>query len=292
MKIVDKVMVFLNSTERDQGTVSDFTISLPQHLLSRKKNQQMRLILNDMNLPYTWYNVQSSNNKFKVYEDDFSATYYECDLLLGSYHVLQLRDHLKQRLDSYSILYGASYIYTVVYDELSAKFKFSAVKEGFEASFSFEFTSTSSHKLMGFEPNSDNPSANQTLESSRAINMMFTDALYLHCDLPTTNVNKSTDGGFKISNVFAKINVNTVPFSNIIYHNVNDDFITNIPDQFINSLNFSIRTLEHNSIDLNDDFSLTLKLEIIEDDERLILKQNSTIMELLRTLLLQQHVKN
>jgi len=292
MKIVDKVMVFLNSTERDQGTVSDFTISLPQHLLSRKKNQQMRLILNDMNLPYTWYNVQSSNNKFKVYEDDFSATYYECDLLLGSYHVLQLRDHLKQRLDSYSILYGASYIYTVVYDELSAKFKFSAVKEGFEASYSFEFTSTSSHKLMGFEPNSDNPSANQTLESSRAINMMFTDALYLHCDLPTTNVNKSTDGGFKISNVFAKINVNTVPFSNIIYHNVNDDFITNIPDQFINSLNFSIRTLEHNSIDLNDDFSLTLKLEIIEDDERLILKQNSTIMELLRTLLLQQHVKN
>ena len=183
MKIVDKVMVFLNSTERDQGTVSDFTISLPQHLLSRKKNQQMRLILNDMNLPYTWYNVQSSNNKFKVYEDDFSATYYECDLLLGSYHVLQLRDHLKQRLDSYSILYGASYIYTVVYDELSAKFKFSAVKEGFEASYSFEFTSTSSHKLMGFEPNSDNPSANQTLESSRAINMMFTDALYLHCDL-------------------------------------------------------------------------------------------------------------
>ena len=292
MKIVDKVMVFLNSTERDQGTVSDFTISLPQHLLSRKKNQQMRLILNDMNLPYTWYNVQSSNNKFKVYEDDFSVTYYECDLLLGSYHVLQLRDHLKQRLDSYSILYGASYIYTVVYDELSAKFKFSAVKEGFEASYSFEFTSTSSHKLMGFEPNSDNPSANQTLESSRAINMMFTDALYLHCDLPTTNVNKSTDGGFKISNVFAKINVNTVPFSNIIYHNVNDDFITNIPDQFINSLNFSIRTLEHNSIDLNDDFSLTLKLEIIEDDERLILKQNSTIMELLRTLLLQQHVKN
>ena len=292
MKIVDKVMVFLNSTERDQGTVSDFTISLPQHLLSRKKNQQMRLILNDMNLPYTWDNVQSSNNKFKVYEDDFSATYYECDLLLGSYHVLQLRDHLKQRLDSYSILYGASYIYTVVYDELSAKFKFSAVKEGFEASYSFEFTSTSSHKLMGFEPNSDNPSANQTLESSRAINMMFTDALYLHCDLPTTNVNKSTDGGFKISNVFAKINVNTVPFSNIIYHNVNDDFITNIPDQFINSLNFSIRTLEHNSIDLNDDFSLTLKLEIIEDDERLILKQNSTIMELLRTLLLQQHVKN
>ena len=291
MKIVDKVMVFLNSTERDQGTVSDFTISLPQHLLSRKKNQQMRLILNDMNLPYTWYNVQSSNNKFKVYEDDFSATYYECDLLLGSYHVLQLRDHLKQRLDSYSILYGASYIYTVVYDELSAKFKFSAVKEGFEASYSFEFTSTSSHKLMGFEPNSDNPSANQTLESSRAINMMFTDALYLHCDLPTTNVNKSTDGGFKISNVFAKINVNTVPFSNIIYHNVNDGFITNIPDQFINSLNFSIRTLEHNSIDLNDDFSLTLKLEIIEDDERLILKQNSTIMELLRTLLLQQHVK-
>eukprot|EP01050_Picozoa_sp_SAG11_P062831 SAG11_NODE_42502_length_179_cov_41.525000_1_plen_59_part_11 len=59
MKIVDKKMIFINSSERDSGTINDFTITLPTHLLTRKDNQKMRIILNDLVLPYTWYNVQS-----------------------------------------------------------------------------------------------------------------------------------------------------------------------------------------------------------------------------------------
>eukprot|EP01050_Picozoa_sp_SAG11_P037218 SAG11_NODE_14569_length_607_cov_1.194882_1_plen_54_part_10 len=31
---------------------------------TRKDNQKMRIILNDLVLPYTWYNVQSSNQRF------------------------------------------------------------------------------------------------------------------------------------------------------------------------------------------------------------------------------------
>ena len=61
MKIVDKKMVFINSSERDNGSINDFTITLPSHLLTRKDNQSMRIILNDLVLPYTWYNVQASN---------------------------------------------------------------------------------------------------------------------------------------------------------------------------------------------------------------------------------------
>eukprot|EP01052_Picozoa_sp_SAG31_P026040 SAG31_NODE_2329_length_5933_cov_5.949263_3_plen_55_part_00 len=51
-----------------------------------------------------------------------------------------------------------------------------------------------------------------------------------------------------------------------------------------------MHTLEHEEINLNDDYSFTLKLEIVEDDERELLKQNKEVVELLRTMLLQQHV--
>ena len=300
MKVIDKKMLFVNSKEREPGgTISDFTISVPPHLLTRNKNQQMRLIINDLNIPYTWYNVQSSNNVFKVYElnDEGASLFYNISLDLGSYHVLQLRDHLKKKLNDNSISQGASYIYTVVYNELSAMFTFSSYKASMinATSFGFEFDHPSAAQLLGFEPSAFYPTLDgvQSLVSVKAVNMMYTDALYLHCDLPTTNIHKGSGDKtvYSLSSVFAKINVNTVPFSNIIYQNVNDDFITNIPDRFINKLRFSVQTLEHNPIDLNDDFSLTLKLEIIEDDERVIVNQNKSIAELLRTLLLQQHVK-
>ena len=56
-------------------------------------------------------------------------------------------------------------------------------------------------------------------------------------------------------------------------------------------MRFHFHSLNHQEIDLNDDYSLTLKLEILEDDEHELLKQNKINNELLRTLLLQQHVK-
>ena len=122
---------------------------------------------------------------------------------------------------------------------------------------------------------------------------MYTDALYLHCDLPTTNVDKGSGDQsiYHLSSTFAKIPVNTSPFNNIIYTNINDDFVTNIPDEFINSMRFHFHSLNHQEIDLNDDYSLTLKLEILEDDEHELLKQTKINNKLLRTLLLQQHVK-
>ena len=64
MKVVDKRMVFINSNERDSGSINNFTITLPPHLLKRRKNQKMRIVLNDLVLPYTWFNVQTTNRSF------------------------------------------------------------------------------------------------------------------------------------------------------------------------------------------------------------------------------------
>jgi hypothetical protein len=155
MKVVDKRMVFINSNERDSGSINNFTITLPPHLLKRRKNQKMRIVLNDLVLPYTWFNVQTTNRSFHVRENNAGST-FEVFLQPGSYHVVQLRDHLKQQLDYYSGIYGDNYVYTIVYQEVAAQFTFIADKPGGIAVVSFEFDNSSTHKLLGFEPNSVN----------------------------------------------------------------------------------------------------------------------------------------
>ena len=66
MKVVDKQMLFVSSSERDSGSASDFHLSMPSHLLTCQPHQRLRLVLNDVVLPYTFYNVQESNRSFQV----------------------------------------------------------------------------------------------------------------------------------------------------------------------------------------------------------------------------------
>ena len=55
MKVIDKQLLFINSDERDRGSNADFHLTLPLHLISCLPHQRMRMVLNDVVIPYTWY---------------------------------------------------------------------------------------------------------------------------------------------------------------------------------------------------------------------------------------------
>ena len=48
MKVIDKQLLFISSEERDSGHESDFTLSMPSHLLACQPHQKMRMVLNDV----------------------------------------------------------------------------------------------------------------------------------------------------------------------------------------------------------------------------------------------------
>ena len=129
------------------------------------------------------------------------------------------------------------------------------------------------------------------MKSVKAVSTMFTDALYLHCDLLNSNIDRRAGDGttFHPSTAFAKIMINTSPFNNIIFQNVNDDYMLNIIDRRVTELHFWVTTVEHGIITLNDDFSFTMKVEVYEDDEKTPVSQNSGLGELMRLMLLQHH---
>ena len=66
MKVIDKQLLFINSDERESGTIADFHLSLPPHLITCAPHQRMRMVLNDVVIPYTWYNVQETNQSFQT----------------------------------------------------------------------------------------------------------------------------------------------------------------------------------------------------------------------------------
>jgi hypothetical protein len=296
MKVIDKQLLFISSDERDSGSISDFTVAMPSHLLTCRPNQKMRMVLNDVVMPYTWYNVQETNRHFEVIEN--GGTAFKVSLDVGSYHAIQLRDHLIAKLNAASAASSVGYTYTVTFDEVSSKFTFSIGSPSGANSFAFTSEtndlSASAYKLLGFVKGSTNTFTGSTLVSTGAVSMMFSDALYLHCDLLNTNVDKraGTKSVFHLSTAFAKIMINTSPFNNIIFLNQNDDYMLNIIDQRVTELHFWITTAEHGVINLNDDFSFTLKVEVYEDGEKTLISQNSGLGELLRLLLLQNQVLN
>ena len=296
MKVIDKKLLFINSSERESGTISDFKVTIPSHLLTCEPNQKMRLVLNDLVLPFTWYNVQSTNRTFTLQE---GAVSYAVEIPMGSYNVTQLRDTLQSLMTSLSASQNSSnpHTYTLLFDSISSKFSFShsSLAEGQTSRLIFA-REGSAHKLLGFEVGSVNDFVSQgggvgRVLSSRPVSMMLTDALHFHTNLLNTNVDKSTGlmSDFHLSDVFAKIAINTSPFNNLIYFNTNDDYLVNISERRITEFRFWFTTGEHAYIDLNDDFSFTLKIEIYEDDERRMVDQNTGIGELLRLMVVQQH---
>ena len=278
MKVIDKQLLFINSDERDSGTISDFHLSLPPHLLTCRPHQRMRMVLNDVVMPYTWYNVQDSNRNFQLV---VNGTPHDVQIDLGSYHALQLRDQLNTKLAQHSV--------TVSFIETSSQYTFTMTNPvGTNA---LVFASNGAHRLLGFQKDTTNAFVNGVLQSVKAVSMMFTDALYLHSDLLNSNIDKGVgdQSTFHLSTAFAKLMVNTSPFNNIIFQNTNDDYMLNLIDRTVNQIHFFITTSEHGRITLNDDFIFTLKVEVLEDDEKTLVSQNSGLGELLKLLVLQNH---
>ena len=296
MKVVDKKLFFINSSERTTGDVHDFTIDIPSHLLTCLPTQRLRVVLNDVVLPYTWYNVQLTNDRFTVTETNAAglSRTFQVRLVTGSYNAVQLTDELKRQLEFVSQAMGFARAYTVSFDEVTAKFKFECDLGDAVERTEFTFGVTPScHKLLGFTANqSYSFNAIGELLSDHSISTMLTDALYINTDLLNTNVDKAAGEKttFHLSSVFAKLPINTSPFNNIIFQNRNDDYIINLPNHRLIQLRIWLTTVEHNPIILNDDFSMTLKIEVLEDDEKVMLSQNTGIGELLKLLLLQQRV--
>ena len=115
----------VESDKRDNGDIEDFNYYLASQIKfseSRKKSYFMRI--QNVQIPFTFYSINSSNNVFRVLEDDGAAgdTLLSVTISAGNYTIIELITELETQLDANT---NESNAYTLAYDDIINKISFS-----------------------------------------------------------------------------------------------------------------------------------------------------------------------
>ena len=200
--------------------------------------------LTSAEIPYSFYNVDSRNNKVTIDAgSDGTATII---LPEQNYDV----DSLKKNLNN--LLVAANVLNTTVdFDKNTNKFTFTNTNGG------LKITSTTMTRELGLVPNQINGPYTASLTSSNACNLSGTSSVYVNLNnVSITNLDSRGD----LNGVLAKLNVNVAPSEFIFYQQTeNQYYVTS--DRQINFFSISLTVDNNELLNLNGvDFSVSITI--------------------------------
>lgn len=241
--ILGSKFIHIDSKNRHNGEINNFTVNFPSRMFNTNfYATYYKLNLQEINLKYSWYNINEFNSKF-------STSSGQVEILLrlqeGNYNVNMLLEALNSALEL---------TYTVSYNNLKNTLIFSA-KDPL-----YSFTCVSIGWMLGLD---DGITYNGDFESLKPITMQYADVLYLHSSCPRLNdsVDNLEQDKFLQSTIIA-----TIPITNNIYDNIhykphqgpNEGVYMAIKN--FDALTFWITT-NNGPLKLNHDYNMTIRLE-------------------------------
>ena len=243
MNIVDNDFpsFILNSEINPDYTSSSFTAKIEM----KKNNKYDLVMLANVGIPRSFYNIDKFNNKFYIKENDDPEI--EISLIEGNYTLQNSEETLSANLTFKSI---RGWTYSLKFIELNHKWLFTITNAPDFSKISLKFASNSPHKLFGF-PKSNDFKDYTTLFFLSPIVMNFEKTKYItvKSDIAHNYGNSDSD-----SQILARIPVHkTVAFNEIIDFSLNQilDGAKNIHDNNSNSYSFSLFDDEENPMLLN-----------------------------------------
>ena len=222
----------------NDGLTSDCEFNLPT--IEIPSNFHIHVSVENFACPYTFYNINSSNNYLVYFENNNLKT---ITITPGNYNTNTLIAKLLEKMTTY----------TITYSPVTNKLTFSNTYN-----FSF-YASSTCLALLGFSGAAS--STSNTLTSDICVNLSPYRCICIGSNLKTFSVNTLLPNN---QSILASIPINTAPNSVIIYENKNN-FKCNTYTNTIN--NIRIRLMDHkfNTLDLNGcHWTITLKFDIID----------------------------
>ena len=193
-------------------------------------------------IPYSFYNVNSSNNILYYIINGIPST---LTILPGNYNAIQLASYFASNMVNFSCSYSS----------ITNTFTFTNTVNDF----TFSFVS-SCLKTLGFY-NIDTVSSNKTLTSVFCANLQSNQCIHIKSNFLTGNINSSN---IYLQDTLCSIPINTAPNSNIVFFNT-EDFSTNLYSNILNDIVIKIVNQDNFILDLNNlDWSITLQLDIVD----------------------------
>jgi hypothetical protein len=237
--------IYINSRKANNyynGLISDALYLLPTIEVSQDENALISI--KNAVIPYSFYNVNNTNNKLNYVVDGVNYTIY---LIVGNYNVNTLKSHLIE-------LVGNSFVIT--YISKTNKFIFTHSTDD------FIFLSTSNcFEILGFKDNYNYSSFNLSLTSTISINLFTIKNIYVCSD--NFILNNIDSNNHNKSNIICSIPVNGSMNSILFYEDNTKHLVYKLGN--IQNLRLTLTDEDGELIDFNDvHYSITLEITIVK----------------------------
>jgi hypothetical protein len=225
---IESFQLHLSSSLADvynSGLTSDCEFYLP--VIEIPSNFHIHVSIQNFVCPYTFYNINSSNNTLIYLENSIANT---ITITNGNYNTNTLITELTSKMTRFTITYN------------STTNKLTFVNSLYDFTFSTLSTCLS---LLGFSTGLS--SSSKSLTSDKCVNLCPYRCICISTNFKTFSVNKKYSNN---TTLLASIPINTAPNSIIVYENKNN-FKSNTFTNNINNIRIKLTDHNFNLLDLN-----------------------------------------
>lgn len=243
-----KTSVYINSVNRTQGTANDFMTTLKRAL-----NNVSRVEIKSIEIPFTYYTVNSNNNTIQ-FTDNVPNT-YSCTLTPGYYNADQLLTEIESKMTAQLAGFtGGSY------DENKLKFTIANGTNDFEI---LDSTTTTAQALIGLDGDTGVVSS---WTSDNAINIMGTNHIYIFSNALISGRNIAyADSDMK--DIIYRVPVD-VDFGSVIRERT-EAYQSNVFEydtaNRLHNIDFRLTNEDYNALDLNG-WNWSIELQVTHSD--------------------------
>tara|TARA_R110000782_G_scaffold6806_7_gene23269 strand:- start:1415 stop:2377 length:963 start_codon:yes stop_codon:yes gene_type:complete len=194
-------------------------------------------------IPNSFYNLSNNNSNNKITFKEGANPYTTLTIPSGSYSILELSTELKGLLEAQSVIWGNSYSYTFIYDQINNLLNIT--NSGNDAIFDFTTTGTC-RRFIGFTESIQTISTAAGITSNRAVDITDTrNSIYVRLpNLSNSKVIESNSG--KYSNVVAQIPIE-LSRNNFFTYDPPTKFVCELVQKQINSISINITYQEESN---------------------------------------------
>ena len=273
-EIVREETLFLNSNNRDSGEIYDSHFHIPPSLFQHKQSEYQILKLISFTCKHSWYNIDSNRNNTFTYREDSSDV--TCTLTPGNYDVTELATEIQIQLNAIA----TNYSYVVSYTNATHKYTYTRTLTGSSKTVSFVFDSSlETEELLGFL--TDATFSGSTLTSTQIVSIGNEENLFIRCNQALTYA--ITSSGLEKTNIFSKIPILQPLFGVIHWEMITDNRVNDIVllGSHGNTLSFRITNENNRVIQLQSNYTMTLRIQTLKKEKFSINKAMKTISLLL-----------
>ena len=252
----ESIEIYLNSKYANKyvnNTTANCIFHLPNIEVS--KDEKAYINVKSAVIPFSWYNVNSTNNKLNILVDN--ANTYNIQIPFGNYNINQLIAYIHSQIATFSV---NDKNLILNYSPQTNKITFTNTLKTFQL-----LNTSTCFELLGFEENKTYTSVNTSgtifqLISEICINLFVVRQIYVASDnfiLNNINANNPSD-----SNILASISVTGNPNSIIHYSNTASKHLIHHLNN-ISNLRIQLVDQDGDLLELNNvHWSITIELII------------------------------